>query len=105
MKNDTKKADDIKGDMKKLADFMEKTLYDPWSVNNETENVRVIKKTTKKVWAKVEKSDRMNVLGMITCSIAFGIALSRLGPEGRQMKALFETLMKIVMSLVNFLMW
>ncbi|XP_028409361.1 excitatory amino acid transporter-like [Dendronephthya gigantea] len=105
LKNGTENADDIKGDMKKLVNFMENTLYDPWSVNNDTEKVRVITKTTKKVWAKVQKGDRMNVLGIITCSIAFGIALSRLGPEGRQMKNLFEILMKIVMSLVNGVMW
>ena len=103
--NSTMDADDIKGTMENLTDFMENTLYDPWSVNAKTKNVRVIKKNTKKVWAKVQKSDRMNVLGMITCSIAFGIALSRLGPEGRPLKELFEILMKIVMTLINAVMW
>ena len=91
--------------MENLTDFMENKIYDPWTVNNKTKNVRVITKKTKKVWAKVEKSYRMNVLGMITCSIAFGIALSRLGNEGRPLKDLFEIFMKIVMSLINGVMW
>ena len=91
--------------MENLTDFMENKIYDPWTVNDTTEDVRVITKKTKKVWAKVEKSDRMNVLGMITCSIAFGIALSRLGNEGRPLKDLFEIFMKIVMSLINGVMW
>lgn len=84
---------------------MENTIYDPWSVNAKTEKVRVITKNTEKVWAKVQKSERMNVLGMITCSVAFGIALSRLGPEGRPLQELFEICMKIVMSLINGVMW
>ena len=84
---------------------MENKIYDPWTVNHGTKNVRVITKTTKKVWEKVEKAERMNVLGLITCSITFGIALSTLGDEGRPLRDLFEILFKIVMSLINGVMW
>ena len=94
----------ITGTYKNLSDFMENTIYDPWTAH-ENGKVRMITKNTKKVWAKVQKSERMNVLGMITCSIAFGIALSRLGPEGRPLQELFEIFMKIVMSLINAVMW
>ncbi|CAB4022732.1 excitatory amino acid transporter 1-like [Paramuricea clavata] len=103
--NSTVQAGDIKGTMKNLTEFMENRIYDPWSVTDKNTNVRVITKSTKKVWAKVQKAERMNVLGMITCSIAFGIALSRLGPEGRALKELFEICMKIVMSLIGGIMW
>ena len=82
---------------------MENNIYDPWTLKSG--KVRVITKRTKKVWAKVQKSERMNVLGMIMCSIAFGIALSRLGPEARPLKELFEISMKIVMMLINAVMW
>jgi Na+/H+-dicarboxylate symporter len=103
--NSTVQAGDIKGTMKNLTEFMENRIYDPWSVTDKNTNVRVITKSTKKVWAKVQKAERMNVLGMITCSIAFGIALSRLGAEGRVLKELFEICMKIVMSLIGGVMW
>lgn len=95
----------IMGTDENLTDFMKNTIYDPWTVNGTVTKVRMITKNTKKVWAKVQKSERMNVLGMITCSIAFGIALSRLGPEGRPLQELFEIFMKIVMSLINAVMW
>ena len=91
--------------MENLTDFMENKIYDPWTVNATTKNVRVITKKTKKVWERVEKFNRMNVLGMITCSIAFGIALSRLGNEGLPLRDLFEIFTKIVLSLINGVMW
>ena len=95
----------ITGTDKNLTDFMENTIFDPWTANVKHRKVRMITKNTKKVWAKIQKSERMNVLGMITCSVAFGIALSRLGPEGRPLQELFEIFMKIVMSLINAVMW
>lgn len=94
----------IKGTMENLTDFMENKIYDPWSVNS-NKSVRVVTKNTKQIWAKVQKSERMNVLGIIMCSLAFGIALSKLGPEGRPLMQLFEILMKIVMDLIGVVMW
>ena len=91
--------------MENLTKFLENNLYDPWSVNETSPDVRVIKKNFRKVWAKIEKTDRMNVLGIITCSIVFGIALSKLGPEGKPVKELLEVCLKIVMMLINAVMW
>ncbi|XP_046854326.1 excitatory amino acid transporter-like isoform X2 [Xenia sp. Carnegie-2017] len=103
--NTTIPVRDIRGSPGNLSKFLENNLYDPWSVNETSTSVRIIKKNSKKVWAKIEKTDRMNVLGMITCSIAFGIALSNLGPEGRPVKELLDVCLKIVMMLINAVMW
>ncbi|XP_046853642.1 excitatory amino acid transporter 1-like isoform X2 [Xenia sp. Carnegie-2017] len=95
----------IRGNLENLTKFLENNVYDPWSVNDKSPDVRVIKKNSKKVWAKIEKTDQMNVLGMITCSIVFGIALSKLGPEGQPVKELLEICLKIVFMLINAVMW
>ena len=97
---------DIRNTTEDMVKFVEKTMYDPWSINNSSDTVKVFAETgTKNVRAGVIKADRMNVLGIFMCSLAFGIALSRLGNEAQAMIGLFETMMKVVMSLINFVMW
>ena len=105
MENDTRNTTAVRDTVAHLANFLEDTMYDPWSIGENSEKVRVIKKNTKTVWAGVKKSERMNVLGMIMCSVAFGAALSRLGSQGKLLLDIFEQLLKIVMSLVNAVMW
>ncbi|XP_046854324.1 excitatory amino acid transporter 1-like isoform X2 [Xenia sp. Carnegie-2017] len=95
----------IRGSLENLTKFLDNNVYDPWIVNETSPDVRVIKKNSRKVWAKIEKTDRMNFLGMITCSIVFGIALSRLGPEGQPLKEILDVCLKIVMMLINAVMW
>lgn len=105
LKNVTRITKGIKDTVKNLTDFIESTIYDPWSVNPAANTIRTIIKNTQAVWDGVQKIERMNVLGIIVCSLAFGIALSRLGSEGQAMIKLFEVMMKVVMSLVHAVMW
>ena len=96
---------DLRGSAKNLTNFVENTIYDPWSINGNKNTVDTVIKNTKTVRAGLEKADRVNVLGLIVLSLAFGIALNTLAGEGEELIKLFATLMKIVMALVNAIMW
>ncbi|XP_022110231.1 excitatory amino acid transporter 2-like [Acanthaster planci] len=49
--------------------------------------------------------DGMNVLGIVTFCIAFGLLLSRMGEKGRVMIEFFDILAELTMQLVNLIMW
>jgi hypothetical protein len=49
--------------------------------------------------------DGMNVLGLITFSIGFGIILGAMGPAGQVMTNFFFVLNEIIMRLVKLVIW
>ncbi len=49
--------------------------------------------------------DGMNILGIIVFTIAFGIVLGQLGPEGRRLVKVIGTLNQAIMRLVSIVMW
>jgi len=51
------------------------------------------------------KVDGINVLGIITFCIGFGIVLSRYGERAQLLIQFFTELSEIVMALVNIIMW
>ncbi|XP_038049201.1 excitatory amino acid transporter 2-like [Patiria miniata] len=54
---------------------------------------------------KIGYKDGMNVLGIVTFCIAFGLLLSRMGEKGRVMVDFFDILAELTMTLVNLIMW
>nr|KAG5701569.1 hypothetical protein BaRGS_024819 [Batillaria attramentaria] len=47
----------------------------------------------------------INMLGLVVFSIAMGIAINHLGPKGRPLKELFESLADVTLVLVNVVIW
>ena len=53
----------------------------------------------------VRKIDGMNVLGMVVFSIFFGTIIGRMGPRGRPLIDLFDSLCEATMKLVSLVIW
>lgn len=53
----------------------------------------------------IEQAFGMNMLGIITFCIAFGIVLARMGPRGQVMIDFFQILNEVSMSLVMVVVW
>lgn len=53
----------------------------------------------------VGSREGMNVLGIIVFTIAFGITLGKLGPEGRKIVSAIGVLNDGIMRLVSLVMW
>lgn len=67
--------------------------------------VKIIKTETKFVFDGLESSSKMNVLGIVVFSVAFGAILSRMGDDGKPMTMFFSILLEIVMKLVTLIIW
>jgi Na+/H+-dicarboxylate symporter len=48
---------------------------------------------------------RLNILGILVFSIAFGIILSKMGEQGRPMTQWFSIMLEVTMKLVEIIMW
>lgn len=80
------------------------TMMMPNQTNsNETDNQTT---APKEVYdPDVRKIDGMNVLGMVVFSIFFGIIIGRMGPRGRPLIDLFDSLCEATMKLVTLVIW
>ena len=67
--------------------------------------VKVIKTETKYVYDGIKSSSKMNVLGIVCFSVAFGAILSGMGESGRPMTVFFTVLLEVVMKLVTLIIW
>lgn len=56
-------------------------------------------------YVRLHPRSGMNILGIIIFTIAFGIALSRLGEEGRAVIQAVDVLNRAIMKLVYLVMW
>ncbi|XP_041804943.1 excitatory amino acid transporter 1-like [Chelmon rostratus] len=50
-------------------------------------------------------SDGINILGLLVFSVAFGLTLGNMGPEGKLLRDFFDCLNKTIMRLVDIVMW
>lgn len=50
-------------------------------------------------------SDGVNLLGLLFFSIAFGLVLGKMGPEGKLLRNFFTSLNKAIMFLVSIVIW
>lgn len=50
-------------------------------------------------------SDGLNVLGVLTFSVALGLILGSMEDEGKPLKDFFDCLNKATMRLVNIVIW
>jgi Na+/H+-dicarboxylate symporter len=53
----------------------------------------------------LKKDNRLNIIGILIFSIAFGVILSKMGEDGRLMTKWFTILLEITMKLVEIIMW
>ena len=102
-----KSITDVMLDPKNMSSFLSSNMINPWSVSSmEAQGqVKVIKTETKYIYDAVESSSKMNVLGIVCFSVAFGAVLSRMGEAGRPMTVFFTILLEVVMKLVTLIIW
>ncbi|XP_046843152.1 excitatory amino acid transporter-like [Xenia sp. Carnegie-2017] len=98
---------DIMMDPKNMSVFLSKNTINPWSVHTmeKFKEVKIIKKKTKFVYDGQRLSSKMNILGIVCFSVAFGAVLSHMGESGRPMTVFFTILLEIVMKLVTLIIW
>ena len=65
----------------------------------------VIKADITRDFGGVAKSDRMNVIGLIVFSTAFGVVLNIIRKEGESLVNLLRSLWSATMKLVEMIMW
>lgn len=53
----------------------------------------------------LKKNNRLNILGVLVVSIAFGLILSKMGEQGRPMTQWFSILLEVTMKIVELIMW
>uniref|UniRef100_A0A0B7ACB0 Amino acid transporter n=1 Tax=Arion vulgaris TaxID=1028688 RepID=A0A0B7ACB0_9EUPU len=69
-----------------------KTMYSNTTIEDEYEPV-------------IEKAGGINMLGLVTFSIAFGIAINKLGEKGKPLKYFVESLCDATLLLVSAVIW
>lgn len=47
----------------------------------------------------------MNILGLVTFSVAMGITISMIGEEGQPLKLFFKSLEAVSMKLISLVIW
>lgn len=102
-----KSITEITSSASNMSSFLESNMIDPWSVSSmmKEARVKIIKTETKFHYDGVEQSSKMNVLGIVVFSVAFGAILSRMGDTGRPMTMFFTILLEIIMQLVTLIIW
>ena len=99
-----KSADVLKSSAKNLSSFLKKEVINPWSVS--PHSVQVIKEENVIFeYAGQDKYNSPNLLGVLIVSIIFGIILSGLGDNGKPIVDLFSCLFKVVMKIVDIVIW
>ena len=102
-----KSVTDVMKDPKNMSSFLSSNMINPWSISSMKAQgqVKVIKTETKHIYDGLESSSKMNILGIVCFSVAFGAVLSRMGEEGRPMTVFFTILLEIIMKLVTLIIW
>lgn len=102
-----KSVTDVMLSPKNMSSFLTSNMIDPWSVSSMAaqSQVKIIKTETKFVYDGLESSSKMNILGIVCFSVAFGAVLSRMGEAGRPMTVFFTILLEIIMKLVTLIIW
>jgi Na+/H+-dicarboxylate symporter len=81
-------------------------FFNPWSVSHNHNVFQVIEESGSEYeYDGLKKDDRLNVMGIIAFSIAFGVILSKMGESGKPMTQWFIILLEITMKLVEVVMW
>lgn len=102
-----KSVTDVMLDPKNMSSFLSTNLINPWSVGDMAaqRQVKVIKTETKYIYDGLESSSKMNILGIVCFSVAFGAILSGMGETGRPMTTFFTILLEVIMKLVTAIIW
>ena len=102
-----KSVTDVMEDPKNMSSFLSSNMINPWSISSMKAQgaVKVIKTETKHIYDGLESSSKMNILGIVCFSVAFGAILSRMGESGRPMTVFFTILLEIIMKLVTLIIW
>ena len=99
-----KSADVLKSSARNLSSFLKKEVINPWSVSSDS--VQVIKEENVIFeYAGQKKYNSANLLGVVVLSVLFGIILSGLGDNGKPIVDLFSCLFKVVMKIVDIVIW
>ena len=89
---------------KNLTSFLKRETINPWSIS--ADSVQVVKEQNIVYeYAGQEKYTSPNVLGVLVLSVLFGMILSGLGEKGKPIVDWFSCLFKVIMKMVDILMW
>ena len=85
---------------------MKDSFINPWSVSR---NQKVFQVVEESGWDYeydgLTIDNRLNIIGILVFSIAFGIILSKMGEQGRPMTQWFSIMLEVTMKLVEIIMW
>lgn len=102
-----KSITDVMMDPKNMSSFLSSNMINPWSVSSmEAQGqVKIIKTETTYTYDGLESSSKMNILGIVCFSVAFGAILSSMGETGRPVTVFFTILLEVIMKLVTLIIW
>ena len=96
----------LQSSVKNLTSFIRKETINPWSISDSADSVEVVKEQNVVYeYAGLEKYPSPNVLGVLVFSVLFGMILSGLGEEGKPIVDWFSCLFKVIMKMVDILIW
>lgn len=101
-----KSAEEYKDSAKNLTKLLRNGFLNPWSVSHKQNVFQMIEESGSDYEYDGLKTDgRLNILGILVFSIAFGIILSKMGEQGRPMTQWFSIMLEVTMKLVEIIMW
>ena len=85
---------------------MKDSFINPWSVSRNQKAFQVVEESGWDYeYDGLTIDNRLNIIGILVFSIAFGIILSKMGEQGRPMTQWFSIMLEVTMKLVEIIMW
>ena len=89
-----------------MTKLLKEAFLNPWSVSH---NQNVFQVMEESGWDYeydgLKMDNRLNIIGILVFSIAFGVILSKMGEQGRPMTQWFSIMLEVTMKLVEIIMW
>lgn len=89
-----------------LTELLKDGFINPWSISEKQKAFQVIEESGSYYeFDGLKLDDRLNIIGILVFSIAFGLILSKMGEQGRPMTQWFSIMLEVTMKLVELIMW
>lgn len=99
-------SNDFKNSARNLSKLLKDRFINPWSVLDKQNVFQVIEESGSYYeYDGLKKNSRLNLIGILAFSVAFGVVLSKMGEQGRLMTQWFTILLEVTMKMVNIVIW
>ena len=99
-------SNDFKNSARNLSKLLKDRFINPWSVLDKQNVFQVIEESGSYYeYDGLKKNSRLNLIGILVFSVAFGVVLSKMGEQGRLMTQWFTILLEVTMKMVNIVIW